>query len=145
LGVLERLIDLRIWKHSHGGRSFAGKEKEQKELRKRCVITLFENTGRGQGLAFREQMLPGDFFYLCHGNTIKLLGQITSSFRKASKKRWVEREYRVIKECAHQLTEFTGPRKKRTPNYNSTCALVPTQELQTSPVRMARRGTDKSF
>jgi hypothetical protein len=108
---------------------FAGKEKEQKELRKRRVITLFENTGRGQGLAFREQMLPGDFFYLCHGNTIKLLGQITSSFRKSSKKRWVEREYRVIKECAHQLTKFTGPQKKWTPNYNSTCALVPTQEL----------------
>jgi hypothetical protein len=40
LGVLERLIDVRIWKHSHGGRSFAGKEKEQKELGERFVITL---------------------------------------------------------------------------------------------------------
>jgi hypothetical protein len=61
LTVNARLIDLRVWKHSHGGL----KDKEREKLRKRSVITLFEDTGKEQGLAFREQMQPSDFFYLC--------------------------------------------------------------------------------
>lgn len=119
-----RLIDLRVWKHSHGGL----KDKEREKLRKRSVITLFEDTGKEQGLAFREQMQPSDFFYLCYGNRVQLFGQITSNFRKGFKRRWVERAYRIIKECSSNASKFTGPQKKWTPNFNSTCALVPTEE-----------------
>lgn len=122
-------IDLRIWKHSHGGRSSQERDKEREKLRKRSVITLFEDTAKEQGLAFREQMRPGDFLYLCHGNRVQLFGQITSNFRKASKKRWVEREYRVVKDCSSKASRFSGPQKKWTPNFNSTCALVPLGDL----------------
>jgi hypothetical protein len=124
LTVNARLIDLRVWKHSHGGL----KDKEREKLRKRSVITLFEDTGKEQGLAFREQMQPSDFFYLCYGNRVQLFGQITSNFRKGFKRRWVERAYRIIKECSSNASKFTGPQKKWTPNFNSTCALVPTEE-----------------
>jgi hypothetical protein len=128
--VDELSTNLRIWKHSHGGRSFEGKEQEREELKERLVITLFEDTAKGQGLAFRKRMRRGDFFYLCHGNKLVLFGQITSNIREASKKSWVEREYRVIKECSKRRSKFTGPQKKWTPNYNSTCAMVPTEELR---------------
>jgi hypothetical protein len=123
------LPDLRIWKHSHGGDPSERKEKEREKLRKRFLITLFGNTGKEQGLAFREQMQPDDFFYLCYGNKVQLLGQVTSNFRQASKNGWVERKYRVIKESSDKLSKFTGPQKKWAPTYNSTCALVPTEEL----------------
>ena len=91
------LTDLRVWKHSHGGNQSERKEKEREKLRKRFLITLFGNTGKEQGLAFRGQMQPDDFFYLCYGNKVQLLGQVTSNFRQASKNGWVERKYRVIK------------------------------------------------
>ena len=123
------LPTLRIWKHSHGGGSSEGKAEDREKLRRRLVITLFRDTGKKQGLAFREQMLPGDFFYLCYRNKVQLLGQITSDARPASKKGWVERKYSVVKESSNQLSQFAGPQKKWTPNFNSTCALVPAEEL----------------
>jgi hypothetical protein len=119
--------DLRIWKHSHGY-SFENEE-ERERYKERRIITLHRRTRKGQAIAFKEEMRPGDFFYLCHQNRVQLLGQITSDFRKAFTK-WPERKYRVIKECSPDHSKFVGPQKKWTPNYNSTCVLVPFDELQ---------------
>jgi hypothetical protein len=120
------LLNLRIWKHSHGGHSFEN-EKERERYKQRRVITLSKKTGKGQALAFKEEMLPRDFVYLCHQNRVQLLGQLTSDLQKASAK-WPERKYRIIKDCAPD-SKFAGPQKKWTPNFNSTCALVPSDEL----------------
>jgi HNH endonuclease len=135
--MISTSTSLRIWKHSHGGDSFEDKEKERDQYKERSVITLYRDTGRGQGLAFREQMLQGDFFYLCFGNKVQLFGQITSNLQNAAK-RWVERKYWVIRESSDKLSKFTGPQKKWTPNYNSTCALVPMSGLSQFEGRILR-------
>jgi hypothetical protein len=122
-----QFVNLRIWKHSHGGDSFEN-ELERKSYKQRRIITLHKNTGKGQGTAFKEEMQPGDFVYICHGNSVQLLGQITSDILKVSAK-WPERRYRVIGESRTSNSRYDGRQRKWTPNYNSTCALVPTDAM----------------
>lgn len=54
-----------------------------------------------QGEAFMTSMKKGDFFYLCRGNSIRLLGKIDSDeVEENSEKQdgWCERSYTVIAE-----------------------------------------------
>ena len=121
--------ELRIWKHSHGTDATGLPRLERESCRRRSVITIFRNTGKGQGEAFREKMFPGDFVYLCHGNDVQLFGQVTSDLKKLQS-RWVEREYLTIKLCQRNISRFNGSRKWWTPNVNTTCARVPEDEFR---------------
>jgi hypothetical protein len=126
--------ELRIWKHSHGTSNLGAeslnseeRRKRRKDLKNRSILTLFRNTRKNQGENFRLKMRPGDFFYLCYGNNLKLFGQIVSGLEKSGSK-WVERRYGMIYECP-KGSKYSGPLKSWTPNFNSTSALVPENEL----------------
>lgn len=119
---------LRIWKHSHGTDATGLTELESQSCRQRSVITIYRNTGKGQGSAFRKVMIPGDFVYLCYGNDVQLFGQVTSGLKKPRAK-WVEREYLTIKLRQRQQSRFVGPRKWWAPNVRTTCVRVPENEF----------------
>jgi HNH endonuclease len=119
--------NLRIWKHSHGGKDFTNLERGA--YRERSVVTMHRNTKKGQGIAFRTEMSIGDFFYLTHGNDVQLFGQISSVLRKP-RAEWVEREYVTIRTLQRRSGNFSGSRKWWTPNFNMTCVKVPELELK---------------
>jgi len=117
---------LRIWKHSHG-KDFS--EAERDKYRSRSVLTLYRDTRKGQGTAFRTEMPIGDFFYLTHGNNVRLFGQISSVLKKR-RANWVEREYITIRPLQRQSGHYSGSPKWWAPNGNTTCRLVPNHDLK---------------
>ncbi len=79
-----------------------------------------------QGQEFMEGIKEGDFFYLCYGNSIQLLGQFTGTkpvLNPQKQDGWFEREYRVIA-TSKSMEAYTGMKKWWTPNENSTCIRV---------------------
>lgn len=124
--------DLRIWKHSHGTSKTAPELNGRREqLIEDRVIKIYRDTDRkrGQGVSFRNEMKPRDFFYLCHGNDAQLLGQVMSRL-KSPKARWVKRKYRVIRfRLKRKPSHFEGHRKSWSPAGNTTCWAVPSDEL----------------
>jgi len=77
-------------------------------------------------------MKKGDFFYLCRGNSIRLLGRIDSDEVEENPEKqdgWRERSYTVIAE-SRDTSPYTGDKKWWTPNDNSTCIAVPDIEMQ---------------
>ena len=126
--------ELRIWKHSHGTSNLGSgslnreeRRKRREDLKTRSILTLHRDTRKNQGKNFRLKMRPGDFFYLCYGNNLRLFGQIVSGLEKSGSK-WVERRYGVIRDCPSE-SKYSGPQKYWTPNFNSTSTLVPQKEL----------------
>jgi hypothetical protein len=122
----------RVWKVSHGKNSFYREQRD--ELRRKHLIALHSRTKKGQARAFKEDMRAGDSFYLCHGNDIQLLGKLTSKGPTRGRG-WLHgfllRRYRTthrIKPTAN-TTHYGGEPKGWTPNYNSTCKLVPEDEI----------------
>lgn len=66
-GLWEKYTEMpKIWKISHGKNDFSSEER--KEFRDRLCVTVAKGTKKGQGEAFAQEMNPGDYFYLCHGN-----------------------------------------------------------------------------
>lgn len=77
-------------------------------------------------------MKKGDFFYLCRGNSIRILGCINSDAIAANHEKqdgWYERSYFVIAKSS-DTKEYGGDKKWWTPNDNSTCVPVPQNELE---------------
>ncbi|MFA5528673.1 MAG: AAA family ATPase, partial [Peptostreptococcales bacterium] len=119
----------KIWKVSHGKVDFTFEERE-KYLNQSC-ITVAKSTKKGQGEAFAQEMNPGDYFYLCHGNDegIVLLGRITTEATVGDKgENWLERSYEVIKKL-DSPRRYNGINKGWAPNYNSTVKKVKPNEL----------------
>ena len=117
-----------IWKISHG--AIADQERVEFEERKVAVVnseTRAKATSKvTQGQNFMEQINAGDYFYLCYGNSIKLLGQFTSRDAIPNPELaddWYEREYRVIKKSKDE-SPYSGLHKWWTPNDNSTCIKI---------------------
>ena len=85
-----------------------------------------------QGEDFMATMKKGDFFYLCRGNSIRLLGRIDSDEVNENPEKqdgWYERSYMVIAE-SRDISAYSGNKKWWTPNENSTCIVVPKSETQ---------------
>ena len=85
-----------------------------------------------QGEDFMATMKKGDFFYLCRGNSIRLLGRIDSDEVNENPEKqdgWRERSYTVIAK-SRDTSAYTGDKKWWTPNDNSTCIIVPISETQ---------------
>lgn len=124
----------RFWKISHGTDSVS--DAQFNDYLARHVICLNKNTNSvgttkmSQSDAFKKVMKKGDYFYLCRGNSICLLGQITSDdvFDSKVKQDWIERSYRVIKESLDK-SAYKDIKKWWTPNSNTTCIGVPDKDL----------------
>ena len=123
-----------FWKISHGNDCI--NEDEAIAFEKRKVIVVHKDTAAkgkskvSQGEDFMANMKKGDFFYLCRGNSIRLLGRIDSDEVDENPEKqngWCERSYTVIAESRDKAA-YTGDKKWWTPNDNSTCIPVPTGE-----------------
>ena len=125
-----------FWKISHGNDCIT--EVEATAFEKRRVVVVNKDTNAkgkskvSQGEDFMATMKKGDFFYLCRGNSIRLLGRIDSDEVEENPEKqdgWRERSYTVIAE-SRDTSPYTGDKKRWTPNDNSTCIAVPDIEMQ---------------
>lgn len=125
-----------FWKISHGNDCIT--EVEATAFEKRRVVVVNKDTNAkgkskvSQGEDFMATMKKGDFFYLCRGNSIRLLGRIDSDEVEENPEKqdgWRERSYTVIAE-SRDTSPYTGDKKWWTPNDNSTCIAVPDIEMQ---------------
>lgn len=121
-----------IWKISHGAIS----DDYRIIFENRSVAVVHSETKSkatskiSQGESFTEQIRKGDFFYLCYGNSVRLLGQFTSEEAVPNPEMadgWYEREYRVLKD-SKDFSAYNGTHKWWTPNDNSTCIKVDATE-----------------
>ncbi len=120
----------RIWKFSHGTGVFS---EEQRDLFiKKNIVVINGDTGKNQGENFISSIHAGDLFYLCHGNNIKLFGRFTTE--KAVENNdmgeagWYERSYEKLFDAVSGA-RYEGKRYYWSPSGNSTCWMVPEDEL----------------
>ncbi|GAB1402077.1 hypothetical protein MASR1M68_09880 [Elusimicrobiota bacterium] len=82
-----------------------------------------------------KTMNIGDFFYLTKGNEhFDVIGQITSDisgceFEPFKQKGWLQRFYKIVTKAKNN-DSYKGPDKWWTPNDNSTCVIIPKDELK---------------
>ena len=123
-----------FWKISHGTDWIT--DAEAATFDKRRVVVVHKDTAAkgktkvSQGEDFVANMKKGDFFYLCRGNSIRLLCRIdTDEVEENPEKQdgWCERSYTVIAE-SRDTNAYSGEKKWWTPNDNSTCIPVPESE-----------------
>lgn len=121
-----------IWKISHGAIS----EQNRSLFEARKVVVVHGQTapkgtsGESQGQQFTDEIRKGDYFYLCNGNSINLLGRFTSDTAVPNPEQsngWVERSYEKIAD-SRDTSAYKGVQKWWTPNDNSTCIRVGTKE-----------------
>lgn len=121
-----------IWKISEGTDSTGITSAYKKVFLERRVVVVNSATSAkatskvSQGQAFMDAIRKDDYFYLCYGNSIQLLGQFTSDKAVENAEMhdgWYERSYRVIAE-AKSNAPYEGVKKWWTPNDNSTCIKI---------------------
>lgn len=127
--IWEETKPMRFWKISHGLDAESGEFKE--ELLQHQLIAVHEDTKKSQGTNFLNEIEVGDYFYLCYGNTIQLLGKIESDAEECEllNNGWFCRKYSIIKQIEAPKA-YKGVKKGWSPDYNSTCKLVPRTELK---------------
>ncbi len=119
-----------IWKISHGKADFSAEQR--KTYLEQHTTHVHKDTKKGQGSLFANEMMEGDFFYLCHGNDdgIRVFGQITGpAVPSPHGDGWLQRSYDVVFEGVKPSAKYVGVKKGWTPNYNSTCMAVPNEEI----------------
>lgn len=119
-------INKSIWKISHGHP--IDKEKKDEYFNNNEVY-IHTSIKKGQTDNFLNNIKIGDFFYLCYGSEIKLLGVITSDAIEIDESGWVKRKYKVIKEYDGENT-YTDTKRGWSPNYNSTVYGVPVKDMK---------------
>lgn len=86
--------NISVWKLSHGPATFTADEQQQLLDSQKVVVDKLAR--KEQGKRFQEVPI-GTLFYLCHGNSIQLLGRFTTAAQPASKgETWLERSYEVL-------------------------------------------------
>lgn len=119
-----RKNECKIWKISHGILS----NDERNKLKERNSISMSKNTAalasskKTQGEAFASDVKKGDYFYLCYGSEIVLVGKITSDtpIRNVDKTDdWLEYTYIKIRD-SKSSSKYNGKKTWWTPNNNST-------------------------
>lgn len=121
-----------IWKISHGTTA-TGISDENKLIFESRKVAVVHSATRAkavskvtQGQLFMDAIRKDDYFYLCYGSCIQLLGQFTSDkpvLNPEIQDGWYERAYRVIAK-AKNAEPYVGTKKWWTPNDNSTCIRV---------------------
>ena len=123
-----------IWKISHGSIS----ESNRSIFEDRKVAVVHSTTKAkavskvSQGESFMDSIKKGDYFYLCYGNSIRILGQFTTDkpvLNPEMEDGWYERSYRVIAE-SKDTSAYKGVQKWWSPNDNSTCIRVDNDEQE---------------
>lgn len=126
-----------IWKISHGTVSTGISDENKKIFLDRKVVVVHSNTKAKatskttQGESFTQTMRNGDYFYLCFGSRIQLLGRITTDVAVENPEMqdgWYERPYEVIA-LSNSTEPYNGVQKWWTPNDNSTCIKVDNHAL----------------
>lgn len=122
-----------IWKISHGTESTGIPDINKKIFMERNVVVVVHSATKAkatskvsQGQNFTDAIKKGDYFYLCYGSSIQLLGQFIGTSAVENPEMmdgWYEREYRVIART-HNTAVYNGTKKWWTPNDNSTCVKV---------------------
>lgn len=121
-----------IWKISHGTETTGIAEEDKRRFESRKVAVVHGETKAKavsrttQGQAFVDAIHKGDYFYLCYGSSIRLLGQFTGDKAVPNPELgggWYEREYRLIAQAKHSEA-YSGTQKWWTPNDHSTCIKV---------------------
>ena len=119
-----------FWKISHGPDFISAAE--AKIFEDKQVVVVQKDTKAkaiskiSQGENFMLSMKKGDYFYLCCGNSIRLLGRITSDdavLNPEKKEGWYQRPYSVIAK-SKDLSPYKNTKKWWTPNDNSTCIRI---------------------
>ncbi len=125
----------RFWKISHSNDGITDAEATVFEKRRVVVvhqdISAKEKSSVRQGRDFTANMKKGDFFYMCRGNSIKLLGRInTDKVEENPEKQdgWCERSYTVIAESC-DINVYTGKKKQWSPNFDSICSPIPESDM----------------
>lgn len=117
-----------IWKISHGSIS----EENRIIFEERKVVVMHSSTGAkagakvSQGEMFMGRIKKDDYFYLCYGNSVRLLGQFTTNEALQNpemKGGWYERGYRLIAK-SKDTSAYKSVHKWWSPNDNSTCIEV---------------------
>ena len=124
-----------FWKISHGTSPIT--DTEFNCFLERNVIVVDKSThGQGkskssQGEQFASQMKAGDYFFLCRGNSIRLLGRLVNNLVESNPEKqstWLERQYTVVA-VSQDINSYTGPDKWWAPSHNSTCVPVPQSDI----------------
>ena len=124
-----------FWKVSHGPGVISDEEAELFE--KKHVIVVNGNTAAKaggkvtQGYDFVNSMRKGDYFYLCRGNSIRLLGMITTDKPEKNMEKggdWYQRPYEVIA-TSKDTSPYSGRDKWWAPNNNSTFIRVKENDI----------------
>ena len=124
-----------FWKISHGTDCIS--DLEVKNFEEKGIIVVHKDTSAkakskvSQGEDFIKNIKKGDYFYLCRGNSIRLLCCISSDEVRDNKDKsygWCERDYIIIAKSS-DVSPYTGNQKWWTPNDNSTCICIPNAEL----------------
>lgn len=119
-----------IWKISHGPDCITNDEAAA-FLKRHVIVVQKDTAAKGkcktaQSESFMVNMKKGDYFYLCRGNSIRLLGKIDSDkveLNTEKKGGWYQRPYTTIAE-SRNTAPYTGIQKWWTPNDNSTCIEI---------------------
>lgn len=114
---------IRIWKY----------EEDQNDYNNLSKDVLNDQ----QAEQFRKGIKDGDYFFLCSKGKVKLLGRFAGDRAKLQTNiecpvegmGWFSREYSVL---AMPIKEepYDGQQKAWTPNYDSTCVLVPQEDME---------------
>jgi len=124
-----------IWKISHGTDFIS--DAEAKNFEEKHVIVVHEDTKAkatsrvSQGESFMRYIKKGDYFYLCYGNSIRLLGQITTDevvLNPEKEDGWYQREYTLVAK-SKDYSPYKNTQKWWTPNDNSTCIMVSKSDM----------------
>lgn len=118
--------NISVWKLSHGPATFTADEQQQLLDSQKVVVD--ELARKEQGKRFQE-VPNGTLFYLCHGNSIQLLGRFTTAAQTASKgETWLERSYEVLfRALKHE--RYTHNSKLWSPQGDSTFYQVRPKDL----------------
>ena len=121
-----------IWKISQGSVS-----KENRTIFENRKVVVVHGTTKAmagskisQGESFKDSIKKNDYFYLCYGNSIRILGQFTTDkavLNPEMKDEWYERGYRIIAK-SKDTSAYNGIHKWWSPDFNSTCIKVDNDE-----------------
>ena len=113
-------VGLRIWKHSHGTTwTTRWSDREREKFKADSILTIGGRLDRRQTENFK-QMQRGDFFYLCHGNDIQLLGQVASDVLNP-REECLRRKYTTVRRLEPGPWIFKKHRKRWSPAGRTTC------------------------
>jgi 5-methylcytosine-specific restriction enzyme B len=140
-------------------REFTPEELEE-SIKENKILVHKDTKSKGQsherqGETFESKINIGDYFYLTYGNgagCIKLIGRVTGDAVPAvlndyGDEGWLERSFELIKSSKNK-SKYTGANKWWTPNHNSTCIEIKSEELNEAnkilfePYFMSRLITD---